>query len=74
MARHHMEQDELAFQYTYFWKDTWGNDKTDTYNIDLAALRQGRSTRPQAWSASFAWWRWCVGEPRGNAAHSQHSA
>ena len=40
MARHHMEKDELAFQYTYFRKDTWGNDKPDTYEIDLAALRQ----------------------------------
>ena len=40
MARHHIERDELAFQHTYFWKDTWGNDKSDTYNIDLAALSQ----------------------------------
>ena len=69
MALHHMEQDELDFEYTYFWKDTWGHDQTDIYKIDLAAF-----TRPQAWSARFAWWRWCVGEPRGTAAHSQHSA
>ena len=40
MARHHMEQDELAFQHTYFWKDTWGHDQTDIYKIDLAAFRQ----------------------------------
>ena len=43
MARHHMEQDELAFQHTCFCKDTWGNDKTDTYNIDLAALSQANT-------------------------------
>ena len=35
-----MEQDELAFQYTYFWKDTWGHDQTDIDTLDLAAFRQ----------------------------------
>ena len=35
-----MEQDELAFQHIYFWKDMWGHDQTDIYNIDLLSFRQ----------------------------------
>ena len=40
MVRLHMERDKLAFQYVHLWKDTWGNDKSDTYDINLAALSQ----------------------------------
>jgi len=40
MARQRLEQGQFAFQYVHFWKETWGKDKSDTYNIDLAALRQ----------------------------------
>ena len=40
MVRLHMERDKLAFQYVHLWKDTWGNDKSDTYDINLAYLSQ----------------------------------
>ena len=40
MAPQRLEQEEFAFQYVNFWKDTWGHDQTDIYKIDLAAFRQ----------------------------------